>query len=97
MAYVARRELYASKGVSDVTSETYWVGDAAEITLQFPTASSNTVQVTNADGRSAAIVEADWSTITTASTGIINIEPGMRWLRCLSNKTDMVLNLQNRS
>ncbi|MDX1486705.1 MAG: hypothetical protein R3268_00790 [Acidiferrobacterales bacterium] len=84
-----RRELYASKTASEVTSETYWVGDAQELTVQLlGSPSTTTIQGTNVDGRSAAIAETDWSTISTViGDGIVNIEPGWRWMRGLRSET----------
>lgn len=96
MPFSSARSLYLSKAVSDVTSEVYWVGDAEEITLQLPSTSATTVQASNDDGRSAAIT--NWSNLTTATAaGMLNIEPGFRWLRLLSTKTDAILNLQQRT
>jgi hypothetical protein len=97
--YVARRDLYASKTASDVTSETYWIGDARSISLWLEgSATTSEVQVSNDDGRIAVIAENTWSTLSTViGTGsdMLDIEPGPRWLRVLrSGTSSAVLNLQ---
>ena len=88
MPFTTLRELYTSKSASEVTSETYWVGDAFALSMQFVGAGSNTsIQGSNADGRDAAIAEASWSHITVVGPGIYDVEPGFRWMRCLRSLT----------
>ena len=90
--YTTVRQLYSSKGASDVTSEVVWVGDADYLSLHLPTASTTTVQGSNDDGRSSAI--ANWTDLQTLTTaGVYTIDPGVRWLRVLSTKTDAILAL----
>lgn len=84
----ARKDLFGDVG-SDITSSTYLVADAAEMTLELDVDSATTVVVqgTNQQGFRTAFVEADWSTLTTvvsvAADTMLNIEPGFRWLRVL--------------
>ena len=89
-----RRDLYASKAASGVTSETYRVIDAIELTLFLRgSPSTTTVQGSNADGRTVAIsnTTTDWSNLTVVispSPGdMLNIEPGFQYLRCLRSET----------
>lgn len=83
-----RRDLFATVG-SDKTSEVYFAGDAEEMTLNTVVASATTLvfQASNDTGFREALVEGNWSTLTTvasaATNGMYNIEPGFRWFRCL--------------
>jgi hypothetical protein len=76
-------------GVSGNTSTIYLVADAAEMTLAIDvdSATSVTIQGSNAQGFRVAFVEDDWSTLTTVAGAsenqMLNIEPGFRWLRCI--------------
>lgn len=86
---VKRFDLYNGLG-SDVTSSTFFVGDAREMTLQIQVGSTSTVTVqgSNATGFRVAIEEDSWSALTTwnvTEAEMINIEPGFRWLRCQRN------------
>lgn len=97
---VARRDLYASKTASEVTSEVYWIGDAREITLFFRgSPSTTTVQISTDDGRTAALPENGWSNATviiSPGPDHIDVEPGPRWLRFLrSETTEATLNVRN--
>lgn len=82
-----RNDLYATVG-SDLTSATYLVADAEEMTVQalIGSAASLHIEGSNATGFRTAIGEDDWSRMTSvavASDGLYNIEPGFRWLRCI--------------
>lgn len=83
-----KSDLFGDVG-SAITSSTYFVGDAAEITLALDIDSATTVVVqgSNAQGFRTAFVEDDWSTLTTitaiAANDLLNIEPGFRWIRLL--------------
>ena len=94
------RDLYSSKTASEITSETYWVGDASEIQLFVRgTGSLTSVEKSIAEGRQVAIPEASWSHLTfTNSTGThIPIAPYPGWLRCLrSLTTEVTLTVFNR-
>lgn len=93
--YTVRRDLYNSKTASEITSETVWVGDFNEMTLYIEgSASTTTVQGSNADGRDSAIPAASWSLLTrviTPGPDMLNIEPGFRWLRALRSETTAVV------
>jgi len=84
MSFTARRDLYSGKG-SDVTSQVYWVGDAKSISLFLDGGSVQTVDGSNDDGRTSAIAERSWSTLTTLTPDatMLDIEPGFRWIRVL--------------
>lgn len=98
--YVQQRDLYTSKAASEITSETYYVGDIKELTTFLRgSPSTTTIQGSNAEGRSTAIAETSWSDLTTVlfvsgdGAQMVNIQPGFRWLRCLrSETTEVVLN-----
>ena len=100
--FEARRDLYASKAASDITSEIYNVMDAESISLFISgSPSTTTIQGSNADGRSSGITNstADWSdlsVILSPSPDMIDIEPGFRWIRAQrSETTSVVLNVRN--
>lgn len=78
--------MYAGLG-SDVTSNLWLAGDSDELTLQLiiGSASTVTVQGSNATGLRSSIHEDDWSNLTVAFTSVdamLNIEGGFRWMRC---------------
>lgn len=81
-----RQDLYAGTG-SDVTSNTFFVGDFEDLSLQLigGSTSTTTVQLSNATGFRESISEDDWSTATTVITtgDIVDIAEGPRWIRCL--------------
>jgi len=80
-----RQDLFA--GVSGLTSNVYFTGDAEEHTVQLIIASATTpiIQGSNATGFREAIGTGDWSTlttmVTTSANDLVNIEPGFRWIR----------------
>lgn len=83
-----RTDLYAGLG-SAITSSVYYVPDAEELTafLDVDSATTFIIQGSNADGVRSAIVEDEWSTLTTmaviSTNQLVNIEPGFRWIRGL--------------
>jgi len=89
--FTVQRDLYNSPAASDVTSEVYWVGDAWSVSLFLRgSPSTTTVQLSNAEGRSAAIAENSWSAATTVispSPDMLDIATGFRWIRCLRSET----------
>ena len=103
--FSARRDLYGSKAASDITSETYYVGDADAISLFVRgSPSTTTLQGSNEDGRNVDIKNtgaADWSTLSTVinpSPDMIDIEPGFAYLRATrSETTELILTLQNKA
>lgn len=82
-----RSDLYEDVG-SDVTSSTYFIGDAEELSAEIiiGSASTTSIQLSNATGFRETISEDDWSTSTTvvsSADDMLNIEPGPRWLRAI--------------
>lgn len=83
-----RSDLYGGQG-SVITSIVYFVGDSEELTafLDIDSATTATLQGSNAQGFRESIAEDEWSTLTTmvgvASNQMLNIEPGFRWIRGL--------------
>ena len=86
-----RRDLYASKAASIITSEVYRVIDAGEVTLQLTGSPSTTsVEGSNSDGLTVDLTNttADWSTLTTViGAAMLNIEPGFEYIRLLRSET----------
>lgn len=100
MPWSASRDLYASKAASDITSESYWVGDADDLTLQLRgSPSTTTVQVTNVNGRTSAIDEDDWTSLVTVSgETVAALDTGFGWLRLQRSETTAArLRVWNRS
>ena len=80
-----RSDLFA--GQSTITSSVYFVGDAEELTvfLDIDSATTPTLQGSNAQGFRESIAADEWSTLTTmasvSANQLLNIEPGFRWIR----------------
>ena len=94
----ARRDLFAAGATSDVTSEIYFAGDAASVSLFLRgSPSTTTIQLSNATGFQSAIAETEWSNVTTVvspAPDMLDIQSGFRWIRCLrSETTEATLNL----
>jgi len=101
--YVYRRDIYASKAASAITSEVALIADAEQMSLFISgSPSTTTIQGSNADGSSTDITNstADWSdlsVIVSPAPDIVDIETGFRYLRCLrSETTSVILNAQMR-
>ena len=96
MSHHVTRDLYGSKAASVITSETYHVASADEITLFLRgSPSTTTVQGTNAEGLETDLTNttADWSTLTVVvapGPDLLNIEPGFTYIRCLRSETTEV-------
>jgi hypothetical protein len=87
MPRVKAFDLYAGAASTVTQSTVFFTGDATEITLQLDiaSASTTTVEGSNVTGFRSAIAADDWSTLTTviaSADQFLNIEPGIRWLRC---------------
>lgn len=73
---------------SDLTSSTFFVGDATEITMHLDIASASTTTVWGSNSTQptgSSLAEAEWSDLTTviaAADQFLNIEPGFRFIRC---------------
>lgn len=91
MGNFASRNLYESKSASDITSETYRVGDFQDnFTLQFiGSPSTTTIRGSNDEGRAETVT--NWSTITCViGAGLAGVTPGFRWLQCQRSETTAV-------
>lgn len=100
--YNRRRNLYDSIADSEVTSETYYCGDAWTVSLFLRgSPSTTTVQLSNADGATSAIAETSWSNATTVispAPDMLDIQAGFRWIRLQrSETTEAVLHLVQRT
>lgn len=90
--YVRERSLFPADSSSVTTSAAYYVGDFHSFTVEPGSASTVTLQASNANGFTTALVEGDWSTLTVvASTGIKQIDPGFRWLRAIRSQSTNTL------
>ena len=76
----ARKDLFGDVG-SDITSSTYLVADAAEMTLELDVDSATTVVVqgSNQQGFRTTFAEDDWSTLTTIVSVSVS---GLSTARC---------------
>lgn len=71
-------------GQSTITSGSLLVADAAELSLSYTSTTASTISLegSNANGATQAIPEVSWSNVSVVgSTGIFAVQPGMRWLR----------------
>ena len=95
---VIKRDLFTT-APSDVTSETYWIGDSEQLSVQIlggASDSTTTIQFTNVDGRPIAIAEGDWSTDTTIiGQDIFPVQTGACYIRVLSDATRFLLATKN--
>jgi hypothetical protein len=99
--YTVRRDLYASKAASGITSEVYNVADANTIAIFLRgSPSTTTIEGSNANGYSTDITNTttDWSALSTVvspSPDMVKIATGMRYIRCLrSETTEVILHAQ---
>lgn len=87
MTMVRREYSLMTRGFSGLTSAAIYVGDARTLSLSLvtqTTASTYTVQGSNANGFTATIPENTWSTITLLTAqGIYGVQPGVAWLRAI--------------
>lgn len=91
MPYYGRRDLFTSVenslATSGITSEVYNIEGVVDCTL-FVVASNSTltVQVSNDNGRTAAIT--NWSTVSTVlDDNVLYVTPGPAWIRCLRSNS----------
>ncbi len=80
------KDLFEDVG-SDLTSTTYFVGDAEDMTLQAVAGSATTIIVHASNDKGFSADPTSWSTITTvtavATATIFDVDQGFRWLRCV--------------
>lgn len=104
MAYTKVRYLTDNGDNAVSTSTPYFIGDFTQLTLSILTTGAGspiTVQMSNANGFTAALAAGDWSTITTIATqGHFGVETGSRWMRVArtseSSATVILSGLVNR-
>ena len=86
--YVREHSFFTAGSSSVTTSAAYFVGDFTSLSLELGSASTVTLQGSNADGFTAALAEPDWSTVSTvAAAGLQNVETGFRWLRAVRSES----------
>ena len=77
---------------SSVTGGPFLIADYATLSVSIvtiTTASPYTIQMSNADGFTAAIPEGSWSNVTLITAqGMYNIDPGPRWIRVLQTASN---------
>jgi hypothetical protein len=90
--YVREHSLFPADSSSATTSAAYYVGDFFNFSIQFGSASTVTLQGTNADGLTSALAEGDWSTLSVvAAAGLQKVETGFRWLRAVRSQSTNTL------
>lgn len=104
MAY-SRNKVLLDPSASTVTGGPYLIADMTQLSLSYVTqtasASNLTVQMSNENGLTAALVETNWSTVTIMpAQGFYGVETGPRWIRVLrasaSSATVILQGLVNR-
>ena len=78
---------------SNFTSASHLVADFNQFTVSWLTdeadASRLTLWGSNHNGLDAALVEANWSTLTgITGDGLFTVDPGMRWVRATRNSNE---------
>src|SRR5690349_20133428 len=85
MAYPKQVTLHDSSANAVSTSTPVLIAEATQISLSLVTTGAGsplTVQMSNADGMTAALVATDWSTVSAlTANGVYAVESGPRWLR----------------
>lgn len=91
--YVRSHSFFTAGSSSVTTSGAWYVGDFTSLSLDIGSASTVSVQGTNADGFTSALASADWSTVSVvAAAGLQKVETGFRWMRIWrSQSTNTVL------
>lgn len=70
------------------TSAPMFTGDFQSLTVQFGSASTVTLQGSNADGFTAAIPDGTWSNLSViVAAGIQKVETGFRWMRAFRSQS----------
>lgn len=86
--YVQEHSFFTAGSSSVTTSGAYFVGDFQSLALELGSASTVTLQGSNADGLTAALADADWSTVSVvAAAGLQKVETGFRWLRAYRSQS----------
>lgn len=91
--YPVLQVMHDSTVSSTYTSNPYLVQDLASISVSWVSntgsASVLTVQATNDNGFTAALVEGSWSLVTAiVAKGLYTVDPGARWTRIISPSVD---------
>lgn len=89
MGWQVTRDLFAAAASAATNSEVYNVQGMDNITLQLlGSPSTTTIIGSNDSGYASAIAAASWSTLTTViGVGIVAIDPGFNWIRCVRSET----------
>lgn len=87
MGWSVTRDLFNTVASTGTISETYNVQGFHSLTMQIVgSPSTTTIQGSNDDGYTAAIT--NWSNLTAViGVGMVEIDPGFRWLRCIRSET----------
>ena len=97
MAFTTRNE-WGPTSSSSLTTGPWLVEDARTLSVSIVTASStaaNVIQMSDADGLTAAIPANSWSTVSSiALQGTYIVEPGARWLRVLRSESSATIIIQ---
>lgn len=86
--YVREHSFFTAGSSSVTTSAAYFVGDFQSYSFEFGSASTVTLQGSNADGFTSALADADWSTVSVvAAAGLQKVETGFRWIRAFRSQS----------
>lgn len=86
--YTRDHSFFTAGSPSATTSSAWFVGDFQSLTVQFGSASTVTLQGSNADGFTAAIPDGTWSNLSViAAAGIQKVETGFRWMRAYRSQS----------
>lgn len=86
--YTRNHSFYTGLTSSMTTSSAWYTGDFQSLTVQIGSASTVTLQGSNADGFTAAITDDTWSNLSViVAAGIQKVETGFRWIRAFRSQS----------
>lgn len=86
--YTREHSFFTGLTSSMTTSAPMFVGDFQSLTVQFGSASTVTLQGSNAEGFASAIPDGTWSNLSViAVAGIQKVETGFRWMRAFRSQS----------
>lgn len=86
--YTRDHSFFTGLTSSMTTSAPMFTGDFQSLTIQIGSASTVTLQGSNADGFTEAIPAGTWSTLSViAAVGIQKVETGFRWMRAFRSQS----------
>ncbi len=96
--YTREHSFYTGLTSSMTTSAPYFVGDFQSLSIQIGSASTLTLQGSNAEGFASAIDSGTWSNLTVVvAAGIQKVETGFRWMRAFRSQSTNTVTLFGQS